>query len=44
VGEYIYKHLLITSALYAGFVVLAVIGLRAWQRADDGVAQGDGRP
>jgi nicotinamide mononucleotide transporter len=42
VGEYIYKHLLITSVLYAGFVVLAIIGLRAWQRADDGVAQGDG--
>ena len=33
VGEYIYKHLLITSVLYAGFVVLAVIGLRAWRSA-----------
>ncbi len=33
VGEYIYKHLLITSALYVGFVVLAVIGLRTWQAA-----------
>ncbi|MDE2156481.1 MAG: nicotinamide riboside transporter PnuC [Xanthomonadaceae bacterium] len=33
VGEYVYKHLLITSVLYAGFVALAVIGLRAWQRA-----------
>ena len=33
VGEYLYKHLLITSVLYAGFVVLAVIGLRSWQRA-----------
>ncbi|MEO6801419.1 MAG: nicotinamide riboside transporter PnuC [Rhodanobacter sp.] len=33
VGEYIYKHLLITSVLYAGFIVLAVIGLRAWQVA-----------
>jgi nicotinamide mononucleotide transporter len=33
VGEYVYKHLLITSVLYAGFVVLAVIGLRAWQGA-----------
>lgn len=43
VGEYIYKHLLITSVLYAGFVVLAVIGLRAWQRVDEGVAQRDGR-
>lgn len=34
VGEYIYKHLLITSVLYAGFVVLALIGLRAWQDAE----------
>ena len=33
VGEYIYKQLLITSVLYAGFVVLAVIGLRAWRTA-----------
>ncbi len=33
VGEYVYKQLLITSVLYAGFIVLAVIGLRAWQRA-----------
>ncbi|MEO7051744.1 MAG: nicotinamide riboside transporter PnuC [Rhodanobacter sp.] len=33
VGEYIYKQLLITSVLYAGFVVLAVIGLRAWRSA-----------
>ncbi len=33
VGEYVYKHLLITSVLYAGFIVLAVIGLRAWQQA-----------
>ena len=32
VGEYIYKHLLITSVLYAGFVVLAAIGLRAWRK------------
>lgn len=33
VGEYVYKHLLITSVLYAGFIVLAAMGLRAWQRA-----------
>jgi nicotinamide mononucleotide transporter len=33
IGEYIYKHLLITSVLYAGFVVLAVIGLRSWRHA-----------
>ena len=35
VGEYIYKSLLITSVLYAGFVVLAVVGLRSWRRAVD---------
>ena len=39
VGEYVYKHLLITSVLYAGFVVLAVIGLRGWQCADEDAAQ-----
>lgn len=33
VGEYVYKQLLITSILYAGFVVLAIIGLRKWQQA-----------
>lgn len=33
VGEYVYKSLLITSVLYAVFVVLAGIGLRNWQRA-----------
>lgn len=33
VGEYIYKHLAITSVLYAGFIVLAAIGLRSWQQA-----------
>lgn len=33
VGEYVYKHLAITSVLYAGFVVLALIGLKRWQRA-----------
>lgn len=33
VGEYIYKDLRITAVLYAGFVVLAVIGLRKWQHA-----------
>lgn len=35
VGEYVYKHLLITSVLYAGFVVLAVIGWRTWKRSGD---------
>ncbi len=33
VGEYIYKDLHITAVLYAGFVVLAVLGLRRWQTA-----------
>lgn len=33
VGEYIYKHLLITSVLYAGFIGLAWMGLRSWQNA-----------
>jgi nicotinamide mononucleotide transporter len=35
VGLYIYKDLKLTAVLYAVFVVLAVIGLRAWQRAGD---------
>lgn len=39
VGEYVYKHLLITSVLYAGFVVLAIIGLRAWRHADEGATR-----
>jgi nicotinamide mononucleotide transporter len=30
VGLYVYKGLMLTALLYAGFVVLAVIGLRAW--------------
>ncbi|TAN05120.1 MAG: nicotinamide riboside transporter PnuC [Rhodanobacteraceae bacterium] len=38
VGEYVYKRLDITSVLYAGFVVLAVLGLRHWQRARDTAA------
>jgi nicotinamide mononucleotide transporter len=33
IGEYIYKNLWLTAVLYAGLVVLAVIGLRDWQRA-----------
>jgi nicotinamide mononucleotide transporter len=43
VGEYVYKHLLITSVLYAGFIVLAIIGLRAWQQARDGL-MGEAEP
>ncbi len=34
VGEYWYKGLWLTGVLYAGLVVLAVVGLRAWQRAE----------
>lgn len=33
VGEYIYKDLWLTAVLYAGLVVLAVIGLRDWRKA-----------
>ena len=33
IGEYIYKDLLITSALYLVFIGLAVMGLRAWQQS-----------
>ncbi|WP_211461964.1 nicotinamide riboside transporter PnuC [Collimonas silvisoli] len=32
VGVYIYKNLNLTAGLYAAFIVLAVIGLRNWQR------------
>ncbi|HWX00203.1 nicotinamide riboside transporter PnuC [Collimonas sp.] len=32
VGVYIYKDLNLTAGLYAGFIVLAVVGLRSWQR------------
>lgn len=34
VGMYAYKDLYITALLYVGFVVLAVIGLRAWLRVE----------
>ncbi|GAA0259670.1 nicotinamide riboside transporter PnuC [Rhodanobacter caeni] len=37
VGEYVYKSLLITAVLYVAFVVLAVIGLRAWRRSASSV-------
>ncbi len=33
VGEYIYKDLRATALLYAGLVLLAVLGLRDWRRA-----------
>ena len=32
VGLYLYKNLMLTAILYALFVVMAVIGLRAWSR------------
>lgn len=32
VGLYVYKNLVLTAILYALFVVMAVIGLRAWSR------------
>lgn len=38
IGEYIYKDLRITAVLYAGFLVLAVIGWRAWKQASEPVA------
>jgi nicotinamide mononucleotide transporter len=41
VGLYLYKGLRLTAILYAVFVVLAVIGLRAWQRAAE--AEGEGK-
>jgi len=33
IGEYLWKQVPITAALYAIFVVMAVFGLRDWQRA-----------
>jgi nicotinamide mononucleotide transporter len=33
VGEYLYKDLRATALLYAGLVLLAVLGLREWRRA-----------
>jgi nicotinamide mononucleotide transporter len=34
IGEYIYKNLWLTAVLYAVLVVLAILGLRAWSRAE----------
>jgi nicotinamide mononucleotide transporter len=34
IGEYIYKHLWVTSVLYAVLVILAILGLRDWRRAE----------
>jgi nicotinamide mononucleotide transporter len=33
IGMYVYKRLYLTAGLYAFFVFLAVVGLRAWQKA-----------
>jgi nicotinamide mononucleotide transporter len=33
IGEYVYKNLRLTAALYALLVALAVLGLRDWRRA-----------
>jgi nicotinamide mononucleotide transporter len=33
IGVFLYKHLYLTAALFAFFVFLAVLGLRAWQKA-----------
>ena len=33
VGLYLHKHLILTAILYAVFVGMAVVGLRAWQQA-----------
>jgi nicotinamide mononucleotide transporter len=35
IGEYLYKDLRATALLYAGLVVLAVLGLRDWRRATE---------
>ncbi|KRB93761.1 nicotinamide riboside transporter PnuC [Noviherbaspirillum sp. Root189] len=35
VGLYVYKDLMLTAVLYALFVVLACVGLRAWNRRPD---------
>ncbi len=34
IGEYLYKDLRATALLYAGLVLLAVLGLRDWRRAE----------
>lgn len=33
VGLYVYKNLMLTAILYAVFVVMAVVGLRSWNKA-----------
>jgi nicotinamide mononucleotide transporter len=38
VGLYVYKGLMLTDVLYALFVAMAIVGLRAWSRAADKAA------
>ena len=33
IGEYLFKHLILTAGLYALFVLLAMLGVRDWRRA-----------
>jgi nicotinamide mononucleotide transporter len=40
VGLYLYKGLVPTAILYAVFVVMAAIGLRAWRRVEQGAPHG----
>ncbi|CAI8824488.1 MULTISPECIES: nicotinamide riboside transporter PnuC [unclassified Pseudomonas] len=51
VGLFLFKDLRLTAALYAGFVLLAIYGLRAWQqdlarqeRPAPGIADGGAQP
>jgi nicotinamide mononucleotide transporter len=39
IGEFLYQHLMLTALLYAGLVVLSVLGLRDWRRAAASHAQ-----
>jgi nicotinamide mononucleotide transporter len=38
VGLYVYKNLILTAILYGVFVLMAIVGLRAWNRAARGAA------
>lgn len=38
VGLYAYKHLILTAILYGVFVLMAIVGLRAWNQAVQGAA------
>jgi nicotinamide mononucleotide transporter len=42
VALYLHKHLILTAILYAVFVGMAVIGLRAWQQSSGAGASGGG--